>query len=154
MHPSGAANELMIVIGLCWLDIPCHTHQPICLLPPLPLPSMSLLAWPHDCVAVQCMCTWYVCVQAKKEASHQVDLMLFKLQLTTGIERLYITIRDAVKAQLAALFTAAGQVTDQLTHSLTHSLAHSLTHSPTHPHTHSLARPPTHPFTPPLTHGG
>ncbi|CAI5530892.1 unnamed protein product [Closterium sp. Naga37s-1] len=34
----------------------------------------------------------------------QVDLMLFKQQLATGIERLYVTIRDSAKTELAVHF--------------------------------------------------
>ncbi|CAI7839517.1 unnamed protein product [Closterium sp. NIES-54] len=42
----------------------------------------------------------------------QVDLMLFKQQLATGIERLYVTIRDSAKTELAVHFNPQARGTE------------------------------------------
>ncbi|CAI7925744.1 unnamed protein product [Closterium sp. NIES-54] len=44
-----------------------------------------------------------------KAAEERVDVMLFKQQLATGTERLFVTIRDAAKAELAKHFALPSQ---------------------------------------------
>ncbi|GJP48240.1 hypothetical protein CLOM_g7505, partial [Closterium sp. NIES-68] len=46
---------------------------------------------------------------APKPASQRVDLTLFKQQLATGTERLFVTIRDTAKAELAKHFALPSQ---------------------------------------------
>ena len=43
-------------------------------------------------------------------AEEHVDVMLFKLQMGTSVERLYVTIRDGVKAELATWLAQGGKV--------------------------------------------